>query len=166
MTGQVASTTASARRRGAARKKTRLSPNWRKVFAVALAETSNVSRSCETAGVSASTVYALRRKNPEFARRWMIALCEGYDHLEMDLLSRLRSGEARDDGRKYEYGTAFRLLAAHRESAARERAMRDNEDADAILASIDAKLDAMRERAQAISDETGDCGADNDDVSA
>ncbi len=44
--------------------------------------------------------------------------------------------------------------------------MRDNEDADEILASIDAKLDAMRERAQAISAEAGECGADKDNVSA
>ncbi len=94
----------------------------------------------------------------------MIALCEGYDHLEMDLLMRLRSGEARDEGRKYEYGTAFRLLAAHRESAARERAMRDNEDADAILASIDAKLDVMRERAQALGEDAGDSSIANSDA--
>ena len=37
----------------------------------------------------------------------------------------------------------------HRESAARERAIRDNEDADAIIAEIDAQLDRMRERAEA-----------------
>lgn len=142
----------SARRRvsATATKKKALSPNWRKVFAITLAETSNVSRSCEAAGVSVSTVYALRRKNPEFARRWMIALCEGYDHLEMELLSRLRNGETHEDGRKYDFGAAMRLLAAHRGSAEAERAMRDNEDADAILASIDAKLDMMRERELAL----------------
>lgn len=141
-------------------KKKALSPNWRKVFAITLAETSNVSRSCEAAGVSVSTVYALRRKNPEFARRWMIALCEGYDHLEMDLLARLRSGEPRDDGRKYDYAAAMRLLAAHRGSAEAERAMRDNEDADAILASIDTKLDVMREREQAL--KAQDAASDSD----
>ena len=52
-------------------------------------------------------------------------------------------------GGKFEYAVALRLLAAHRESAARERALRDNEDADQVLAEIDAKLDAMRDRARA-----------------
>lgn len=157
---------AHKRARPTSSRKAPLSPSWRKVFLITLAETSNVSRSCEAAGVGVSTVYALRRKNAEFTRRWMIALCEGYDHLEMDLLSRLRSGEARDDGRKYEYGTAFRLLAAHRESAARERAMRDNEDADAILASIDAKLDTMRERAQALGEDAPASSGDKGDTAA
>jgi len=38
------------------------------------------------------------------------------------------------------------LLSAHRETVARERACQDEQDADAILASIDAKIDRMRAR--------------------
>lgn len=90
---------------------------------------------------------------PRFYRRWREALCEGYEHLEMTLLYRLRIGELKPPsgkrGRTYDNATAFRLLAAHRETAAQERAVRENEDADAILASIDAKLERMRQRALA-----------------
>ena len=72
----------------------------------------------------------------------------------MELLRRLRTGELKPvvgtkRTRAFDNATALRLLTVHRETVARERAVRDNEDADAILASINAKLDRMRERALA-----------------
>ena len=76
----------------------------------------------------------------------------GYDNLEMELLHRLRSGEikpatgAKRAVRAFDNATAFRLLAAHRESAARQRAIRSNEDAETIVLSINAKLEKMRQR--------------------
>lgn len=127
--------------------------DWSRTFLSELAASSNVSASARKAGIHPSTAYEARRTDPEFNRQWRTALCEGYDHLEMDLLHRLRMGEikpARDAKRgvrTFDNATAFRLLAAHREAAAQERAIRENQDADAILASIDAKLDSMRERA-------------------
>jgi len=136
-------------RDGASRK--RGVPAWRKTFLSELAATSNVSASARKAGVTTSVVYDARRNDPAFYRRWREALCEGYDHLEMTLLYRLRIGELKPTagkrGRSYDNATAFRLLTAHRETAAQERAIKENEDADAILASIDAKLDRMRKRA-------------------
>jgi hypothetical protein len=128
---------------------------WSRKFLSALAESSNVSAAARKAGVCTSTVYETRRDRPEFFRKWQVALCEGYDNLEMDLLQRLRSGEikppagAKRSVRSFDNATAFRLLSAHRESAARERAVRDNQDAGAILVSINAKLVRMRERSQA-----------------
>ena len=128
---------------------------WSKLFLAELATTSNVSAAARKAGVSSFEVYEARRVNGEFARRWQVALCEGYDLLEMQLLQRMRDGElkpvanAKKASRSFDNSLALRLLAAHRESAARERAMRDNDDAEAILASIDAKLDRMRERSLA-----------------
>jgi hypothetical protein len=108
----------------------------REVFLEKLAETSNVTASAEWANVTTAQVYASRRGEPEFARKWMAALCEGYDNLEMEVLRRLRTGDSKDaDGHKFDFGAALRVLTAHRESAARERAIRDNEDADAIIAS-------------------------------
>ena len=127
--------------------------HWSKAFLSELAATSNVSAAARKAKICPSTAYDARRQKPEFNRLWQEALCEGYDHLEMDLLYRLRNGEmkpakdAKKGVRSFDNATAFRLLSAHRESAARQRAIRENEDADAILASIDAKLDTMRERA-------------------
>ncbi len=123
---------------------------WSEMFLSELSATSNVTAAARKAGIHPSTAYDARRSKPEFNRKWQAALCEGYDHLEMELLHRLRTGEvkpasgAKRGARSYDNATAFRLLSAHRESAARQRAIRENEDADAILASIDEKLDRMR----------------------
>ena len=122
--------------------------NWRQTFLAKLADTSNVSAAAESAQISLSWAYKTRREDTQFARQWFAALCEGYDNLEMDVLHRLRNGESKDDQqRKFDNATAFRLLAIHRQTVARERALQEDDDEAEILASIDAKLDAMRERA-------------------
>ena len=128
------------------------SDDWRRTFLDELAATSNVSASARKAKVSASWAYVERRTNPEFNRKWQRALCDGYDHLEMELLRRLRDGEikpvtgSKRAVRSFDNANALRLLNAHRESAAKERAIRDDDDAEVILASINTKLDRMRER--------------------
>ena len=125
---------------------------WSKAFLSELAATSNVSAAARKAKISTTTAYDTRRANPEFNRKWLAALCEGYDHLEMELLHRLRTGEvkpaagAKKGSRAFDNATAFRLLAAHRESAARQRAINHNQDSARILVSINTKLDKMRER--------------------
>ena len=130
-------------------------PKWMPRFLGELANTSNVSAAARKARVDTSTVYERRRKDAGFAREWQVALCEGYDNLELDLLHRLRSGEikvvagAKRGVRQFDNATAFRLLVAHRESATRGRAMREHEDPGAVRAAIDAKLDEMRERVMA-----------------
>ena len=145
------------------------SDDWRKAFLDGLATTSNVSASARKADVSPSRAYQERRTNVEFNRKWQSALCEGYDHLEMELLRRLREGElkpatgAKRATRSFDNATALRLLSAHRESAAKQRAIRDDDDADAILASINTKLDRMRERM--LNAAAGDGGGDGlDDI--
>ena len=125
---------------------------WSKVFLAELAAQSNVTAAARKAGVPTSTAYDARRSNAEFNRAWQRALCEGYDNLEMELLHRLRSGEikpasgAKRGARAFDNATAFRLLGAHRDSAARQRAIRDDEDADTIILQINAKIEAMRQR--------------------
>jgi hypothetical protein len=125
---------------------------WSKIFLGELAATSNVSAAARKAGISTTTAYEARRGNAEFNRAWQRALCEGYDHLEMELLHRLRNGEvkpatgAKRGIRAFDNAIAFRLLLAHKESAARQRAIRDNEDSEAIIQSINAKLEKIRER--------------------
>jgi len=127
-------------------------PSWTKLFLSELAATSNISAAARRAGIATATAYDLRRQHAGFNRQWQEALCEGYDHLEMELLHRLRSGEikppagAKKGARAFDNATAFRLLSAHRESAARQRAVRDNADAETIILSINAKLSAMRRR--------------------
>ncbi len=99
---------------------------WSKKFLQHLAETSNVTASAEHASVATSTAYEARRHNPEFNRAWRQALCDGYELLELELLRRLREGEVKPTAeaargsRRYDNATAFRLLAAHREQAAKQ----------------------------------------------
>jgi hypothetical protein len=125
---------------------------WSKLFLGELAATSNVTAASRKAGVNTAAAYEARRANPEFNRAWQRALCEGYDHLEMELLRRLRDGEIKPAAgtkrgtRTFDNATALRLLAAHRDAAARQRAIHTNEDSEAIIQSINAKLEGIRQR--------------------
>lgn len=127
-------------------------PEWRTTFLAELAASSNVAAAARRANVSTAEVYRARRADPAFYREWQEALCEGYDLLEMALLLRLREGElkpptgAKRAVRSFDNGSALRLLAAHRESTARQRAVMENRNSDAILDSINAKIEKMRER--------------------
>lgn len=123
----------------------RLVRHWRTMFLDSLAETSNVSESARLAGVNPRRVYKIRREEPEFARQWRDALIEGYEHLEMETLHRLRFGNQPDEP-KFDIGSALRLLAMHKETIARERARTGAFSEADILASINAKIAAMRAR--------------------
>lgn len=124
--------------------------DWRQTFLDTLSRTLNVSGAARAAKVDASLVYRTRRADPEFSKAWFDALCDGYDALELDLLRRLRLGETQDSTakrkRKYDNATAFRLLIAHRDSVGKAKASQNHLDEDDIIASINAKLDLMRER--------------------
>jgi hypothetical protein len=89
------------------------------------------------------TVYKTRRDDAGFAAKWRAALHEGYDNLEMDLLGHLR---APNPARKMDVASSLRLLIAHRETVARERALREDDDEQAVLDSIDAFIEDMRQR--------------------
>ncbi|MBO6527192.1 hypothetical protein [Erythrobacter sp.] len=135
---------------------------WMPKFLAALSETSNVSGAARRAEIDTSAVYKERRENAEFNRQWQVALAEGYDNLEMDLLHRLRIGQLEGGKaqarRKYDNAIAFRLLTAHRETVSRQRAIRSNEDEEAIIRSLNAKLEKMRQRqlaAEARNEATG-----------
>lgn len=125
---------------------------WTKAFLAALADSSNVAAAARKAGIDVSTAYLRRRNDNDFNRQWQVALCEGYDNLEMELLHRLRTGEvkpaagAKRAGRSFDNATAFRLLGAHRESAVRDRAVRAHVSAADIRASIDRKVEELRQR--------------------
>ena len=80
-----------------------------------------------------------------FAPKWSAALLEGYEHLEMETLQRLRFGTPPGET-KFDIANALRLLAAHREAAAKEKARQGKRDKATVLASLNAKLDRMRER--------------------
>ncbi len=118
---------------------------WRRTFLDALAETSNVRAAARRARIAAGRAYKARRAEPEFRAQWYAALLEGYEHLEMETLHRLRMGTGKDDP-KFDIAAALRLLALHRETVARERAFREDEDEQAVLDSIDSFIEDMRQR--------------------
>lgn len=115
-----------------------------------LAASSNVSAAATASGLSLGAAYALRRTDPEFAKRWYAALAEGYDNLEMELLAHLRGGSdaagASDGARKFDTAAALRCLAAHRDSVAREKGRAALADEVVTIASINARIDALRAR--------------------
>ena len=126
---------------------------WIAAFLSELARTSNVTASADEAGIDTTTAYKLRRTDRTFANQWFEALCEGYDNLELDLLRRLREGElagaatpAGKARRKFDNATALRLLAAHRSAVQMQRGRNDYAHEDELLASINAKLEKMRQR--------------------
>lgn len=126
-----------------------LNRHWRGLFLDFLAETSNVSESARRAGINPSRAYKIRREEPEFARQWLDALWEGYTHLEMEVLRRLREGDTTvEDNGKFDFANAIRLLSAHRENATRAQAGQRNVSAAEVRASIDRKVDAIRAQLQ------------------
>ncbi len=122
-------------------------------FLETLAESSNVRAAADAAGIAPRAVYRLRRDDPDFARAWYAALAEGYDNLEMEMLEHLRAQGAGEitpaSARKFDTATALRCLVAHRENVAREKGRRALADEVTTIASINAKIDALRERARA-----------------
>jgi hypothetical protein len=127
--------------------KANLNGHWRTLFLAVLAETSNVSEAARAAGINPSRAYRVRREEAEFRQCWYAALLEGYDHLELETLHRLRMGvEAGKEDRKFDIANSLRLLMLHRETVAHERALRGNQDEDAVLAAINKRLETMRER--------------------
>jgi len=134
------------------------SGGWRGPFLDALAETSNITASAIRANVPLRTVYKVRRADAAFAAGWQVALHEGYDSLEMELLGYLRDPQPE---RKMDVAAAQRLLAAHRDTVERRRLLDAEDDEQATLESIDRFLEDMRQRRFANSailseSETGD----------
>jgi hypothetical protein len=115
--------------------------NWRALFLEALAETSNVTASAIRARANPALAYKTRREEPAFATQWRAALREGYDNLEIELLGHLRDPQPE---RKMDVAAAVRLLAAHRATVERERALEEEEDPALVRASIDRFIDAIR----------------------
>ena len=126
-----------------------INPHWQKHFLDHLAQSSNVTASAKVAGVIPSLAYLHRRQDAQFARAWLFALYEGYLHLEMEVLRRLREGDFQTDGKeKYDFANAIRLLGAHRDTAARAQAEQRNVSAAEVRASIDRKVEAIRMQVQ------------------
>jgi hypothetical protein len=141
----------------AGRKWVRWSRVRREDFLDRLAATCNVKASAEHIGVDPASVYALHRKDADFAEAWQSALRAGYAALETELVGYVRAGgnaERTIDTAPgpIDIDTALRLLSAHRNSSLGKvrggpplrRATREETDA-AILKKLNA-MDQARKR--------------------
>lgn len=119
---------------------------WRRTFLDKLAETSNVTASALEALISVREAYRTRREDATFAADWRAALFEGYANLEMEVLGYLRDP---DPQRKMDVAAALRLLGAHKDTIAAERATRANVSAAEVRASIERKVEIFRQQVAA-----------------
>ena len=133
--------------------------NWSKAkertFLSALAETCNVRRACEEAGVSNSQAYRRRKTNAAFRAGWMEALGAAYQKLELVLLERALNGTekivTKVDGREermreYPNQIALALLRMHRDSAVEAQAEIPADDIEAIRERLVEKLMRLKQR--------------------
>jgi len=144
----------SAKKGGA--KQRRFNAARRQAFLARLAESANVSKSAQKAGVTTSIVYAERRKSEQFRQDWLNALSEGYALLEAQLLEealKVATGNIKDStlkARAQKHRLALSLLAAHRSNVkvgnTRPADGVIHRDEGAMRAELLAKLNLMRTR--------------------
>jgi hypothetical protein len=133
--------------------------NWSKAkeerFLTALAETCNVTRACEEAGVSVGYTYQRRKANAAFRAAWLDAIGAAYQRLELVLLERALNGTekivVKADGREermreYPNAIALTLLRTHRETAVEAQTEIAPHDVAEIRARLLQKLEQLRER--------------------
>jgi hypothetical protein len=130
-------------------------------FLEELGRSLNVRHSAARIGMSVSSAYRRKQRDPAFARAWAEALDMAYAELEMELLRQslegsVRTEEVRDgDGvlkqvktvRSYPHGLAVRLLMAHREEVLAFRLASAQRQGEAdVGARVRAHMDLVRAR--------------------
>ncbi|HYI42996.1 MAG TPA: hypothetical protein VD768_05175 [Sphingomicrobium sp.] len=127
-------------------------------FLTALAETCNVTRAAEIAGVSFSNAYRLRKKDAAFRAAWLEALATAYQRLELVLLERAFTGAekvlTRKDGseermREYSNQLGLALLKMHRDTAIEAASESEPENIEEIRERLFNKLERLRKREEA-----------------
>lgn len=154
-------------------------------FLDALAATCHVRNSAAAIGVEPSSVYQLRRRDEAFAAAWSVALGQGYEMLELQLVGHALAGGGMGAGEVLDNGDparppidvemAMKLLRDHRSRATGKQdvsgpkpmiATREQTNAAIIkkLAAIEKRL--AREQAAGASAETTGDGAESLDCRA
>jgi hypothetical protein len=72
--------------------RTERTPEKEAAFLETLAESANVTKSCEINGIARRSAYEWREKDPDFAKRWDEAINLGVDALEDEAVRRGRDG--------------------------------------------------------------------------
>lgn len=149
-------------------------------FLEKLGESSNVSAAARSIGRSTASAYALRHRDPAFAKDWAVALERGYCELEMLLLRKALKGVQRtetvteerekEEGssgfrrvrtlREYPLQMAERLLIAHRRAVTeyRDRQGGDTPDRDQLRREIWSRIERTRRNMREREDEEGGDG--------
>lgn len=126
-------------------------------FLNALAETCNIVRSCEAAGVSASTIRRKRKSDAAFRAGYVGALASAYERLELVLLERFFNGTEkvviRKDGsqermREYSNQLGLALLKMHRDTAAEATGEMAAEDVGEMRERVLQKMLRLQKRLQ------------------
>ena len=133
--------------------------SWNKdkeeLFLSTLAETCNVTRACEVAGVGVTSVYRRKKENAAFRAGWLAAISVAYQRLELVLLERafvgteklvpVRGGEPRTM-REYSNQLGLGLLKMHRDSATDAEFEWSAEEVEEVRLRLIRKLQRMKQR--------------------
>ncbi|HEY0623523.1 hypothetical protein [Sphingomonas sp.] len=142
------------------RKWVRWTQAMRATFLDHLAATCNVKEAAAVIGVIPGSVYALRRREPQFAEQWEEAVTLGYQMLETRVIGHVLAGGGPKDplmcGVDSTLGTidleaALRLLGMHRNAAGKPRRNRPPvfaapEETDKVLLAKLRQIEARRAR--------------------
>jgi hypothetical protein len=125
------------------------------VFLMTLAETCNVTRACEAAGVGVTSVYRRKKENAAFRANWLAAIAIAYQQLELVLLERafngtdklvkLSAGESRVM-KEYSNSLGVALLKMHRDTATDAEFEMPPEEIEEVRERLVSKLRRMDER--------------------
>jgi len=138
----------------------KLTPEAIDVFCDALGVTGNVSRACQTIGITRATAYNWRDADPEFAQRWDDAVEAGTDTIVEEIGRRavegwtepvFYKGDICGEIRKYSNTLAMFLAKAHRPEKYRDQSnvqislagLSDQEIT--LLARLAPKMDAAKQ---------------------
>ena len=135
--------------------------NWSKekeeAFLSVLAETCNVTRACEAAGVGVTSVYRRKKENAAFRAAWLAAVSIAYQQLELLLLERafngtekvvnVRAGEPAVM-REYSNQLGITLLKMHRDTATEADAQFEPQQVEELRERLFNKLRRLKVRDQ------------------
>jgi hypothetical protein len=124
------------------------------LFLSVLAQTCNVTRACEAAGVGVTSVYRRKKENARFRGGWLGAIAIGYQQLELVLLERAFNGieklvSVRGDTRtmrEYSNALGIALLKMHRDTATDAEFELPTDEIEEVRERLIRKLQRMKQR--------------------
>src|SRR4051794_1589346 len=124
-------------------------------FLAVLAETCNVTRACEAAGVGVTSVYRRKKENAAFRAAWLAAIAVAYQQLELVLLERAFNGTekvvnvragAAATMREYSNTLGIALLKMHRDTATDAEFELPPDEIEEVRERLIRKLQRMKQR--------------------